>query len=47
MLYNFIINSSNVVGNYNNQFRYKFPTMAFESQKEVKSVEYNYGGTGE
>jgi hypothetical protein len=24
-LYNFIINSSNVVGNYNNQFQYKFP----------------------
>ncbi len=25
MLYNFIVNSSNVVGNFNNQFRYKFP----------------------
>jgi hypothetical protein len=25
MLYNFIINSSNVVGYFNNQFRYKFP----------------------
>ncbi len=24
-LYNFIINSSNVVENYNNQFQYKFP----------------------